>query len=178
MPRRNTMTSRKPIIVGIAVVVIVLVILAGALWRANAQANPKWTDEALISLFHEHKAQFALLREMAAADMPNSAYVSSFDDDDKLTSDQRQKYKNLMSQIAAKFVMTMDYDTTSRFIFAHGGVSAVGPGWLKGIEYIPGDGERQGKLVQNLDGAAKLPADVYLRPIEPHWFLVYQRTDG
>jgi hypothetical protein len=32
-------------------------------------------------------------------------------------------------------------------------------------------------LFKNLDNAERLPAGVYLRRIEPKWFIIYQRTD-
>jgi len=31
--------------------------------------------------------------------------------------------------------------------------------------------------MDSLDEAPELPAHVYLRPIEPHWFLFYQRDE-
>jgi hypothetical protein len=135
------------------------------------------SDRELITTFHTHKAEFVLLREMAAADMPNSAYLKASEDNPKLSQDRNRKYKDLMSQINPSLIIGMDYDTTTRFLFAGGGLSAIGPGWLKGIEYIPADPERKGKIEPTLDGADKLPADVYLRQIEPHWFVVYQRID-
>jgi hypothetical protein len=58
-----------------------------------------------------------------------------------------------------------------------GGLSAISSGWLKGIEYVPGSFEKKGVILQNLDGANTLSAGVYLRQIEPNWFIVYQRTD-
>jgi hypothetical protein len=73
--------------------------------------------------------------------------------------------------------MGVDYDGTVRFIYAGGGLSAIGPGWGKGIEFVPDDYRRKGSIAQNLDEARKLPPNVYLREIEPHWFIFYQRDD-
>jgi hypothetical protein len=55
--------------------------------------------------------------------------------------------------------------------------TAIGPGWVKGIEYVPGGYSREGVLSADLDGARKLPARVYIRQIEPNWFVFYQRDE-
>jgi hypothetical protein len=73
--------------------------------------------------------------------------------------------------------MGIDYDNVVRFIFAGGGLSAIGPGWVKGIEYVAVDCKRVWDIVHNLDKARLLPAGVYLRPIERKWFIFYQRDD-
>jgi hypothetical protein len=66
--------------------------------------------------------------------------------------------------------VTVDYDHTVRFLFVIGQISAIGPDWMKGIEYVPGGYESKGDLVQTLDNARTLPTGVYLRKIEPDWF--------
>jgi hypothetical protein len=54
---------------------------------------------------------------------------------------------------------------------------AIGPGWAKGLTYIPSDPNRRGRLIASTDGAHRLSADVYLRPIGGGWFIWFQRDD-
>lgn len=102
-------------------------------------------------------------------------YFSASEWDAKIQGARRNEYKKLLSEIKPGLIVTADHDGTTRFIFAGGGLSAMGPGWLKGIEYIPGDYKKEGVLLPSLDKVDSFPEDVYLRKIEPHWFLVYQR---
>jgi hypothetical protein len=66
-----------------------------------------------------------------------------------------------------------------RFHFAGGSLSAIGPGWFKGIEYLPGDlSEREGVVSPELNHPASLATgEVYLRMIDAHWFIFFQNID-
>jgi hypothetical protein len=83
-----------------------------------------------------------------------------------------------MSQIQPGSAAISD-DGVMRFTFASTRIGlAIEPGWYKGIEYIPPNMElKEGNLSTDLGGAPKLPADVYLRKIQPGWFLFYQRDE-
>ena len=96
---------------------------------------------------------------------------------DKLDQSRRSKYKGLISQIRPDVkVVTNGYTGVVRFIFAGEG-SAIGPDWFKGIEYVPRDYGQEGIPLPDLDKAASLPAHVYMRQIEPNWFIFYQRDE-
>ena len=127
-------------------------------------------DQELISTFHAHRQAFEQLQEMATEDARRGWYLGG-NDPDKLDQSRRDKYKNLPSGLQ---VAINGNTGVVRFIFAQKG-SAIGPGWAKGIEYVPGDYSRQGLLVPDLDKADSLQANVYIRQIEPNWFIFYQR---
>jgi hypothetical protein len=183
-------------------------------------------DEQVIAIFHAHQTAFEKLQQMATEDARYGWYFNSPDfegakldeayrqeyekdpryawyfkspyfEGGKLKETRRKQYEDLVSEISPGFNISMDYNGSMRFVFAGGGTSAIGPGWAKGIEYVPGSHERngavycsewkiedvtnppqwQGLISTNLDNAQRWPANVYLRPIESNWFLFYQRSD-
>lgn len=136
------------------------------------------SDKKLFTLFRDHRAAFEKLRQMATEDLQQkkASYYNAASSYGKLDEKRKQEYKHLLSEIHGRTVAA-DYDGSAGIVFAGGGLSAIGPGWMKGIEYFPGDNRRKGDIVQNLDEANKLPPGVYLRQIEQNWFIVYQRTD-
>jgi hypothetical protein len=125
-------------------------------------------------------------------------FKSPYFEGDKLKDTRLKEYKDLVSEISPGLHIGMDYNGAMGFSFA-GGSSflAIGPGWSKGITYVPESHETngsiycgewkmgdvtnppqwQGLLLTNLDNAQTLPADVYLRPIESNWFLFYSRDE-
>jgi len=132
-------------------------------------------DRTLIAVFHRHRAAFTQLRKLAAAD--SDGYFSESYLGGGFSAQQQQECKKLLSEIDSGLIVTTSPQTV-RFVFASGGLSAIGPEWLKGIEYISGDPAREGVVVKTLDHPASLPfGGVYLRPIAPRWFLVFQNTD-
>jgi hypothetical protein len=131
-------------------------------------------DQDLISIFHAHRQAFEQLQEMAAEDARRSWYLGA-SDPSKLEQSRRDAYKKLITEIRPELQVAMNGTTgVIRFIFAGEGV-AIGPGWAKGIEYVPGDYKREGVLLPDLNKAANLPANVYIREIEPRWLIFYQR---
>ena len=68
-------------------------------------------------------------------------------------------------------------DDVVRFEGAWAGLSAIGSEWSKGIAYIPGDYKKEGPILPNLDKPGALPYGMYLRQIEPHWFIYYDYID-
>jgi hypothetical protein len=159
--------------------VLAFVVLAAvALWltgRASPRVmEPK--DQDLIATFHAHRQAFEQLQEMATQDARRGWYLAG-NDPHKPDQPRRDEYKKLISQIHPGLQVAMTGPTgTVRFIFAGEGV-AIGPGWVKGIEYVPGDYSREGVLLPDLDKAASLPARVYMREIEPRWLIFYQRDE-
>ncbi|HKM49516.1 MAG TPA: hypothetical protein VJX69_18130 [Terriglobales bacterium] len=140
--------------------------------RASKPVEPK--DQDLVSIFHAHRLAFEQLQKMATEDARRGWYLLG-SDQNKPDQPRRDEYKNLISQIRPGLQVAMTGPTgTVRFIFASEGV-AIGPGWVKGIEYVSGDYGREGVLLPDLDKAASLPANVYIREIEPRWLIFYQR---
>jgi len=142
--------------------------------RASKAAEPR--DQDLISTFHAQRRAFEQLQQMAAEDARRGWYLGA---SNPSVPDQSRwsEYNKLLSQIRPGLVVGMNGTTgVVRFIFAGQGV-AIGPGWVKGIEYVPGDFSREGILLPDLNKAASLPAHVYMRQIEPKWFIFYQRDE-
>jgi hypothetical protein len=183
-------------------------------------------DEQLIALFQAHRTAFEKLQQMATEDAQNGWYFNSPDfegakldetyrqkyekdpqyawyfkspyfEGGSLNEARRKEYKDLVSEISPGLTVGTDYNDAIRFVFAGGGTSAIGSGWAKGIEYVPGSYETngavycgewkmhdvtnppqwQGLVLTNLENAQSLPANIYLRPIETNWFIFYDRTD-
>ena len=131
-------------------------------------------DQDLISIFHTHRRAFEQLKQMASEDARRGWYLGA-SDPSKLEQARRDGYKKLISEIRPELQVAMDGTTgVMRFIFAGEGV-AIGPDWVKGIEYVPGDYRREGVLLPDLAKAPTLPANVYIREIESRWFIFYQR---
>ena len=160
---------------GLVLVVCLIVIGAVLFWMADPLYLKAPKDRQLITFFQDHRAAFEKLRQMAAED--SAGYLSESHLDARLGVKRRQEYKSLLSEIRPCRSVGAD-DQTTRFIFSGGGLLAVGPGWAKGIEYIPGSTDRVGPVVENLDQPASLAmGGVYLRQIEPMWFVFFQKTD-
>jgi hypothetical protein len=146
--------------------------------RASKTVEP--SDQTLISTFRGHRQAFRQIQEMATDDMRRGWYLGT-SSPNKLDQSRRNEYRSLISQIRPDLkVVTNGYTGVVRFIFAGEG-SAVGPDWFKGIEYVPadvsGDVNREGILLPDLDKAAGLSANVYIRQIDPRWFIFYQRDE-
>ena len=155
-----------------------VVFAAVALWEkgggAPRVAAPN--DEELISTFRAHREAFEHLQEMATEDARRGWFLGG-SDPAKLDQPRRDEYKNVIGQIRPGLQVAMTGPTGGvRFIFAGEG-SAIGPGWVKGIEYVPGDYSGEGVLLSDLNKAASLPANVYIREIEPRWLIFYQRDE-
>ena len=129
-----------------------------------------------MKLFDEHRDAFEKLQKMSAEDEQKGWYFTYPLGEQSKTNELRlADYKKLVSEISPCNSVASDNDGDMRFIFAGGAV--FGAEWIKGIEYVPGNYERVGVIAkQGLDKARKFPPNVYLLPIEPKWYLIYQRT--
>lgn len=156
---------------------VVCFIAIGAIlfWMADPLYLKAPKDRELMTVFQNHRAAFEQLRQMATED--SLSYLSESDLDARLSGTRRQKYKSLLSEIRPCRSVGRGYQTT-RFIFAEGALLAIGPGWVKGIEYVPGSTDRVGDVLENLDQPSSLAMGaVYLRQIDPKWFIFFQKTD-
>jgi hypothetical protein len=156
---------------------VVCFIAVGAIlfWLADPLYLKAPKDRELITAFQDHRAAFEKLRHMAAED--SAGYLSESHLDARIGDKRREEYKSLLTEIRPCRSVGGDYQTT-RFIFAGGGLLAIGPGWAKGIEYVLGSTDHVGPVLENLDQPASLAmGGVYLRKIEPNWFVFVQKTD-
>ncbi len=128
-------------------------------------------DQTLVDSFHVHRQTFETLKEMADKDTT----IASNNTSESLGVARRSEYSRLLSQIDRRAKVGFG-STGTVFSFAEGGVGLpIGPGWSKGIAYLPTP-IKVGQIVKNLD---KDPGrdDMYLVPIEGNWYVFYQRTD-
>src|ERR1700722_9522747 len=149
------------------------------LWAINAFnsyggltiTSPK--DEILLDAFRSHHEAFLKLAEMATERLKADVKI------EKPVSDKEwdQQCKRWATELGSEVhVAPLGHDGVLRFIFSRGhGPLAVSSTWAKGIEYVPKEYEWQGKVMTNLDNAAALREDTYLRPIEAKWYLFYDR---
>jgi hypothetical protein len=134
-------------------------------------------------IFHDHREAFEKLREMATEDQGRALYITQSAIEGKITDERKREYQTLLSEIYPRgfryrgLQVGAGDDGSVRFTFAWGALSAISGGWLKGIDYVPGADRRIGTIVQNLDEANTLSPDVYLREIEPNWYIVYWSYD-
>jgi hypothetical protein len=199
-------------------------IMTGLFWMADPLNLTAPKDEKLTAIFHTHRTAFEKLQQMAAEAARYGWYFNSFfeganldekyrqkyENDPrygwyfkspyfeggKLNESRRKEYKDLVSEINPGLTIGTDYDNSMCFRFAGGGMLASGPGWAKGMEYLPGSYETngavygkceinwliykpqwKGNILTNLDNARTLPASIYLRHVESNWFIYYQRFD-
>lgn len=134
-------------------------------------------DRTLIAVFHAHRSTFERLRQMAVEDMQIQAIFSESALSDNLSEAKRQEYKSRLAEIDSHVTLTVDFDGTVRFIFQVRGDSAVGPGSLKGVEFLPKTARPGGPLRRDLDLADKWGDGIFLRPLAGRWFIFFQRTE-
>ena len=134
-------------------------------------------DDVILRLFRIHHGELQSLCKMVIEDKATYR-MSVFNESTiaKLTSETRRNaYRNLL-QLSPGITVGVNYDDSVRFIFASSG-QAIGPGWAKGLQFIPAGARPIGTKLENLDGLIKSPAGVYLREIEPQWFVFFQQDD-
>jgi hypothetical protein len=145
------------------------------LWALDPLNLSAPSDRELLATFRDHREAFDRLRELAA-DQRTAGYLTATDTSKDFDTNQKKEFEAILTGLSSHLIVTVDWPRV-RFIFAGGGLSAISPGWLKGIQYIPDDEPLRAPLVANLDNAFKQRAGVYLRMIEPNWYILYQRTD-
>jgi hypothetical protein len=145
-------------------------------WRAySSQEVMAPSDDKVIRIFKAHRGELERLRQMATEDMHERSFFSEANISNGLPASRRNEYTNLL-KLSPGLQVGANYDGSVRFIFASAG-QAISPGWAKGIEFIPDMGKVIGTQRDTLDDSAKLPGGVYLRKLEPRWFLFFQRDE-
>jgi hypothetical protein len=166
--------SRK--VIG-AVVLVVCLIGGGLIWLIDPIYLRVPKDAVVSQYFESHRATFERLRDMALNDAHLASRFAANGLDEKLGQDRSRQYQSLFAQLPPGVVVTTHRQSV-RFIFATGGLLSIGSEWIKGIEYLPSASTDWGKSVNNLDDPAHLATgDVYLREVQPQWFLFLQKTE-
>jgi len=139
-------------------------------------------DQELTATFRAHRHVFEQIQAMAAKDMQDglplrwyreswwcsgSWWCRGSSKPSAMPPSRWEDYGNLISQIRPKVEsVAIGHNGAISFTFAAGGTGlAVGPGWSKGIAYIPPEVN------------PKEQGDNYVREIEPTWFIFYDRFD-
>ncbi len=167
----------------IGFVVICCALAALVFWMADPLNLSAPADQKLIMIFHDHRAAFERLREMATEDRGRGIFINQYDMEGNITEARKQEYQTFLSKIYPGGLrypgleVRVAPDGSARFIFTGGGVLVAGDEWFKGIAYIPEISRRDGVIVPNLDKANTFPADTYLREIEPNWYIFYESFD-
>jgi len=133
-------------------------------------------DQNLIALFSTHHEEFEKLRKMADEDGRTQYFIYAFDTKSRLARSHQQEYDDLLPRIGPGIIVVRCDNGIIRFIIAKEGIS-IGPEREKGIVYIPGDYEKHGVIVHDLDDVSKFGCRTHLRKLEPNWFLFYQDYD-
>ena len=135
---------------------LTLAVVAVPLYIVHEDRVERPSDQSIIQAFREHKPQFESLNC-------------------KARNDENQRR---LKGTGGEWIFACDYDGSFRAFFGGSRLGmATGPGWVKGVTYLTGDITRKGTLVASTDHAYRLPADVYLMPIEGRWYVFYQRDD-
>jgi hypothetical protein len=118
-------------IVGITAAAGVCALAAAIFWLADPLFLKSPQDQQLLGKFHDSRAAFEVLRDMVIQDSHHKRYfrISNLDD---VSDERRDRYQKLLTEISSGLIVTVDDHATVRFIFAVGGLSAIGPGWSKG----------------------------------------------
>ena len=133
------------------------------------------SDDELIRIFQANRGEIDKLRQMATEDMLVESFFSESNISNKLPAPRRDEYRKLL-KFTPGLQVGANYDGSVRFIFAGAG-QAISPGWAKGIQFIPDGAKFIGIRKPSLEDTSKLSTGVYLRKIEPRWFLFYQRDE-
>jgi hypothetical protein len=150
--------------------------------QPQSASMPK--DTELREIFQRHRDA---LEKLAAMGTRDTGIVSLLSPEmlgerpltggrEALSPERRSEYTSLLTSIKPDLVMGIDFYRIT-FSYSRGGSDlSIGPGWMKGIAYLPQGHERVGIVVSNLD---KPPGenDVYLVPIESKWYIIYSQFD-
>jgi hypothetical protein len=161
-----------------------LVIATFSLSWCDALAADPPKDAELVASFRSHHDAFEKLAAMGVEDTGTVSLLSPEMLNERrltggreaLSHERRREYVRLLTSIRPDLVMGIDsYRIT--FSYSRGGSAlSIGPGWMKGIAYLPHSYEKVGIVVPTLD---QLPTadDVYLVSIEPNWYIIYVQSD-
>ena len=146
------------------IALLVCVCLLARLWMGVSNVRVP-SDRELLAIFATHRQTFEDFKTIALSNLST----------ERLSKAQQEVHDALLQKISPGITGSPDWDKTVTFVFAHEG-TALTPGWSKGIRYIPASNRIPGQLRSDLDEIQKAPPMVYLRRIEPEWYIFYFRT--
>lgn len=165
----------------VAVLFLLFCAVAGILFWMQDPYNfraPK--DQRLIDIFNNHQDTFEKLRLIMINNSIDNTKYGNIITHKPINESLNLEIKSLLSEINSGVHIMKQYQTNEvYFVFASGGILAIGEEWQKGIVYLPEDSLPNDKeILQNLDNARNFAHFMfYLRTIKPHWFVYYQSTD-
>jgi hypothetical protein len=173
--RRLATVIRKLLI---AMLAFGFLIAAAAFWAIDPFYWRLPKNAQLSSQFQAHRVAFERLREMTQEDSSKGPFFSA-SHLDQVSPARQEQYLQLFRELPHGINIGVDaFSGSVRFIVAVGGTLTIGPEWVKGIEYLPSEPARWGQLSEQLDDPASLPwGNVYLKQVDPHWYLFVQKTD-
>jgi hypothetical protein len=105
-------------------------------WMADPYHLTAPSDQKLMTSFHDHRAAFEELRQMATDDSRSGSFNLRYDE--KLSGSRWQKYAHLLSEIRPRLnVMAGGFDNSVDFDFAGGQGSVIDPAWIKRNRIYP-----------------------------------------
>lgn len=129
------------------------------------------TDASLIERLLKNKASFDLLHQMMVDDA--MSYVSSTKLGKPVSDRRRKEYVRLLEAIGNP-ILRSDGNMT-KYSYAGGGLSAIGPGWQKAIQF---NCEQNLPTLASLDNAGELNAgELNQRTVDDDWCLIFEKFD-
>ena len=161
--------------VGILLAVTALGLIGLAFWLSDPLYIRAPKDDHLVATFRKHRSEFETLKQLATS--KQIVFFSESEVVGALSDAEKESVRTLISKIGLGLTGSGSISGL-RVVFAAGGISAVGPEWIKGIEYVDDDGEREGQVKNSLDHPASLAwGGAYIRKVEPHWFVFLEKDD-
>ena len=138
--------------------------------------DPHQSDEIMLSRFHEHRAEFERLREMAVEDDLMRRVDDTWTDPANLPDARVAEYRRLFKLVETPRGISK-YRDKNQLVFLASTLGWVASGSSKGYLYSPGK-RPSGKFIESLNDYEKLrERDVYfLRQIEGDWYLFFERS--
>jgi hypothetical protein len=149
-------------------------------------------DDALISIFNQHRESFERLRLLGDSGPDWSYGMLGLSVDGQLSDSQKKEYTKLISEIGhgvrvSKESVFVDEPDASqgvranqelKFIFGMGGGFFDGARWSKRIQYISLEKWKDIAFVDNLNNPASLKQlGLFARQIDGNWFITLEQSN-
>ena len=145
-------------------------------WDAHF-SRPRLPDEArLRQVFNTKREVFEQVRRMTLADQAhyfgvNSNGSGSFG----LPVERLHAYQMLLDSMGRGVALWPGEAGKAKFAFEGASLSAIAPHWANGIECIPGDPAREGRVIKRLGEIdLKAEGEIYLLPLGDGWYIFHE----
>jgi len=147
-------------------------------WTLQSSLPPTPNEEKLSATFRAKRDIFDKLQSIAFQNESIAFRIGKTDADSSgLSANQLRETRYLLSTIDPDAILIMNREEQIlSFIFQGGGSQLpTGPQWSIGIEYIPKDVEKHGRIVNTFkDIDLNAEGFIYLLPLDTHWYCYYQ----